>query len=521
MAKMDLIEDDLGDDRPLTKAKAPAVRTSKSGLRPTDEQADCIDKFIAGGSLSIQAGAGCGKTATLVMMSNAADGGGQYTAFNKALSDDAKGKFPSHVKVNTLHSLAYHHVVDSDYHARLEAPRMDLAVLARVLRLESVNVAKVGGHVDRLEPWRQAILVRKALERFCESADTEIGHHHFAPVPGVVPDSNTMLAAYLLPAAREYWKDVEEPDGTLPYAHCCYLKQWELDRPYIDADYVLVDEAQDLSPVLISVVQKQRHARKVWVGDSQQQIYEWRGAVNALEKIKSDKQATLSQSFRFGQEIADAANSILERIKGAELRLRGTGSSRVGVVTEPDAVLTRSNAAAVEALISSGKRVHIVGGGKDIMSFCWAAKKLIDGQTTDHFELACFKTWKEVLAYVKEGGDDLKLIVKLICQFGAAPIACAIRDMPTEDNAEVVYSTAHKAKGREWRSVRLAQDFAPKPRCTCEHLESKHDLRGCFYGGCGCKKFVAGPPSDPELRLQYVAVTRAMKELDMEALRAS
>ena len=60
------------------------------------------------------------------------------------------------------------------------------------------------------------------------------------------------------------------------------------------------------------------------------------------------------------------------------------------------------------------------------------------------------------------------------------------------DGADLVISTAHKSKGREWKSVRLMDDF----------------LRSSPSGESN-----AGP--DPsELRLLYVALTRAKEQLD-------
>jgi superfamily I DNA/RNA helicase len=58
-----------------------------------------------------------------------------------------------------------------------------------------------------------------------------------------------------------------------------------------------------------------------------------------------------------------------------------------------------------------------------------------------------------------------------------------------EEDADVTVSTAHKAKGREWDAVQLAGDF-PEPE----------------------------KQGDEELRLLYVACTRAKRELDIEAV---
>ena len=62
-----------------------------------------------------------------------------------------------------------------------------------------------------------------------------------------------------------------------------------------------------------------------------------------------------------------------------------------------------------------------------------------------------------------------------------------------EEDADIIVSTAHKAKGREWRAVKIGNDFQPP---------SGEDEM----------------PSNAELMLAYVAVTRAKRKLDVGAL---
>ena len=153
-------------------------------------------------------------------------------------------------------------------------------------------------------------------------------------------------------------------------------------------------------------------------------------------------------------------------------------------------ILCRTNACAVANLlngIASGKRPFLVGGGADVIKFVEAAQSLQQGRGTSHPELACFGSWGEVEEYSKlEEGSDLKLMVKLIGEFGCRAILDALRRMPQEKDADLIISTAHKSKGREWDHVRLASDFPTKSKC-----------------------------SDPERKLLYVAVTRAKLVLDV------
>jgi superfamily I DNA/RNA helicase len=272
---------------------------------------------------------------------------------------------------------------------------------------------------------------------------------------------------------------------------------WQLSHPRINADYIMLDEAQDTNPVLLDVFWRQgEHAQLVAVGDDCQAIYEWRGAVNALAELSDMGAVTtyLSQSFRFGPAVADVANDLLGRLN-AQLRLTGTPTipSVVGPITDADCHLTRTNAAAMRIVLEelgAGRRPHLVGGGAELVSFARAAAELMRGQRTYHPELACFDTWGEVQDYVAhdQQGDELRLMVGLMDEYGPERILEALDRCPREQDADVVVSTAHKSKGREWNRVVLGADFPDG------------ELREV---------------SDPELRLLYVAVTRAQRELDV------
>jgi superfamily I DNA/RNA helicase len=81
--------------------------------------------------------------------------------------------------------------------------------------------------------------------------------------------------------------------------------------------------------------------------------------------------------------------------------------------------------------------------------------------------------------------------------------ARAVAQLVPEQQAEVTVSTAHKAKGREWARVKIADDFTP-PQDS-----DQQDDNG---------RPVPGPIDDGEARLAYVAVTRARHRLDIGGL---
>lgn len=483
-------------------------------FKPTDEQLAALEAFATGESLIIEAGAGTGKTATLKLLAESEPTRrGQYLAFNRAIVLEAQEKMPGHVNASTAHSLAFRQVGKSYAH-RLNGPRMRSGEIAQRLGIDPIQIA-VGEDRKFLAPELLAGLTMRAVTIFCQSADREITEWHFPYLEGVdLPTkdgkptyvNNNQLRRALLPFARRAWEDIQGTGGRLPFKHEHYLKIYELDAPFIGADVIFFDEAQDVSPVLASIVAQQTHAQLVYVGDSQQAIYGFTGAIDAMAQLKATgaRATTLSQSFRFGDGIAEVANRVLATLPTA-MRLRGTPSiaSIAAPVAEPDAVLCRTNACAVRTLLDeaeAGRGAHLVGGGKEVIAFARAAEEMQTRGNTAHQDLACFESWGQVQSYVEEDaqGGELKLLVDLVDRFGARTITDALEAMPRERDADLVISTAHKSKGRQWASVRLAGDFpekAPEPKSE-------------------------GEPDQgiDERRLLYVAVTRARIELDAETV---
>jgi hypothetical protein len=303
--------------------------------------------------------------------------------------------------------------------------------------------------------------------------------------------------------ARRLWADLADPTKseamTKQFSHACYLKTFSLSGRALPFDVLLVDEAQDLDPVMLRIIDNSAKAgvQVILVGDSNQQIYEWRGAVNALATFSARpavRTLRLTQSFRFGPEIAGQAQVMLSAL-GCPARIIGAGKpGEVGTISDPVAVLCRTNAAVIRyALdgITDGKRVGVVGGVDEIVRFAEACRDLKAGRSTNHPDLQAFESWGMVQDYVDtEGGQDLKLLVKLIDSLGVETV---ISDLArcgshTTPGMDVIVGTAHKTKGLEWLSVQLGSDWKPWTP-DAEY-------------------------SAAELRVLYVACTRAKRRLD-------
>ncbi|MGW1916914.1 UvrD-helicase domain-containing protein [Streptomyces sp. NPDC002076] len=476
-------------------------------MNPTDEQATAADAFHTGGHLALQAGAGTGKTTTLALLAHSTKRRGRYLAYNRAIAQDARACFPNTVQCKTAHALAYA-AVGHRYTNRLNAPRRPAWQTGQALGL--TKAVRIGDREISQRALSNATL--RTVARFCHTADEAITRHHVPRLRGLDDtDLHAQLAAHIVPFARKAWADLQHPDdGAVRFDHDHYLKIWALTQPRIEADFLLLDEAQDTNPVVEQIFLAQRdHAQLVMVGDSAQAIYHWRGAKDVMTGFDGTH-LTLSQSFRFGPHLAAEANRWL-RLADAPIRLTGTPAvtTELGPVIRPDAVLCRTNVGAmaqVMTLMTAGCHVALAGGGDSLQSLALAARDLKEGRRTHHPELILFPCWGDLQDYAAHdpAGRDLQPLVNLVDSYGADAILAAVARLAPEPHAQVTVSTAHKAKGREWPRVLIADDFA-----------RLQDTSGDDQTG-------ATPPPDPvddaEARLAYVAVTRTRQRLDLGGL---
>ncbi|ADJ45314.1 DNA helicase [Amycolatopsis mediterranei S699] len=473
---------------------------------PTSEQRAAVDAFRAGAHLVLQAGAGTGKTTTLTMLGASTRRRGRYLAFNKAIATEARRLFGPNVACATAHSLAFK-AVGHRYQDRLNHPRMATAKLARSLGITmEVTIGE-----RKLTTAALCYAAQRTVILYCYSADETLDRQHVPWLKGIGEEHlHDQLTHLVLPYARRMWADLQNPErGRVPFKHDHYLKMWALTRPRLYGDFFLLDEAQDTNPVVEQVFLAQgEHAQLVMVGDSAQAIYGWRGARDVMTGF-AGRRLALSHSFRFGDGVAAEANRWLA-IAGAPIRLTGSPAvaSRVETVEQPDAILCRTNGGAMAeilTLLGKGRRVALAGRAAVLQSLAEAARDLQAGRRTTHPELLLFASWGEVQDYAEwdPDGRDLLSFVEVIDEHGADVVLDTLSRLAAETHADVVVSTAHAAKGREWASVRIADDF-PEP-VDPENTGSDGEP-------------LPGRIEPSEARLAYVAVTRARNRLDLGGL---
>ena len=467
-------------------------------IKPTSEQEAARDAFTTGRDLALVAGAGTGKTSTLVLMGAAAGRRrGVYISFNREIADHAKTVFGPNVECRTAHSFAYR-AVGRRYADRIQrSAHLPPAETAR--RLGIARNLVINGRTIKIN--HQARLVMGMVRRFCYTTAEAVMARHLEPVNGLTFDEQDYLATVLHPYAKKAWEDIQSPHGNLRFEHDHYLKMWALTRPTLPGEFVLLDEAQDTNPVLEEIFLNQP-AQRVCVGDPSQQIYEWRFAKDVMSGFPA-LQLRLTKSFRFGPAVAEQANRWLKHA-GADLRLAGfeARSSRLDELPEADAVLVRSNNDALAEIIGYqqlGVPVELCGGGNALRRIAQAAQQLKEGKGTSHAELFLFKTWDEVQEYVEHDrtAADLRTLVNLVDTYGPEAIIQAVDRLAPKGKGKVMVSTVHKAKGREWARVRIGPGFHPP---VADHNDVPQPIRL------------------DEARLAYVAVTRASDILDTEGL---
>jgi antirestriction protein ArdC len=226
------------------------------------------------------------------------------------------------------------------------------------------------------------------------------------------------------------------------------LKRWaQTDPQFIDGlnsgstsngkfigrknDLFFFDEAQDMNPVIVDLLDKQKGIQKVYVGDSNQAIYAFRGAVDELNNVKDAIELYLTRTFRFGDVVAGVANRFLTLLKSPKKIVGKPGEDfgkLVDNMEDPDAFIARGNAAIVAGIF------EYIGKGKNpglnletyykVDRYIKSARWLMSNNLGAGYErpimddeLAGYDNWNQVTAAIREGknvGTGARLINKLM-----------------------------------------------------------------------------------------------------------
>jgi F-box protein 18 (helicase) len=461
-------------------------------MTPTDEQKAVIEcDLMRDEVLKVRAFAGTGKTATLVAYAEARPHMKfLYVAFNKGVQLEASRRFGPNVTCRTAHALAF--------------PRFGARHQDRLRPGFKANEVKAALNLANFEDARFTI---DTLQNYLVSADAKVSKRHVPPAAKIhyaqfkspVPDF-VDLANWLgrLMCSGD--------DARIGMPHDGYLKLYQLSGPRLDYDCILLDEAQDINPVTAAFVLNQAGLPKILVGDPHQQIYSFRGAVNSMDSIKGTHTLYLTKSFRFNPNIAAAANMVLAHFKKENKKLIGLRVKSSISRHSPQTIIARTNARIFDeavAQIAKEKKVGFVGGLAG-----YRFNRILDcyhlfiarRQDIKDPHIKSFASFSAMEIYAKAVEDrELASMCKVV-RHHEHKVPGFVKRVRAETvdaaDADIILTTAHKAKGLEWPVVKLADDF---PELVAnDRIIDKTDLE-----------------SD-EFNLIYVSMTRAMDQLKFD-----
>lgn len=499
--------------------------SSKFGL--TVEGKSILDSVLLDQeNIVVQARAGTGKTTLLEDLAVNTNQKILYLVFNSANAKQARERMPANVTSTTVHSLAWRNMdVFKTFGDKFQNKEKFADRLARL------NLPYDRGGIKMM------MLTERTVQRYCQSSDLDILSKHVPEMPdtwflddreinelentqktyGITSKEYINKKEYfsvlakkrskktktkIVDLAQGLWSCIINPRDTASLYHDHYLKIWANQKPELQYDLIAVDEGQDSNGLTISLVSSQ-NAQKIWVGDDFQGIYGWRGAINALNRVAADKVLPLSQSFRFGPNIAEVANRLLNITDPDACKITGYNAikSSIGEIVDlPYTVLCRTNMGILLyciSLVEQGIETRVVGGLLEPIRYLRSAFHLwlnsTHGENRPVFDpdIAVCENWKELIS-LSENDAQAKGAVKTVETFGYD--LGGILDELEDGNAGssrkknvVTLSTVHKAKGLEWDQVKIHSDFS---------------------------ELSADTPQE-EINLLYVAVTRAIHRLQL------
>jgi superfamily I DNA/RNA helicase len=487
-------------------------------MQLTDEQRAVIesDNQVS----KINAVAGSGKTTTLIEYAACRPRERiLYLAYNRSVAAELKDKLLArnlkHVSVSTMHALAYRYT--GSHSLQLEGDISEWRLLDQY-----VPASERATERATLYAWLLKDLLNFYLNSDIRTLDVALLYTYLAVAPpsdqaGVLIERH---GEEMLAIVRTILTDMRA--GSMPAVHDFYLKLFQFVPARLPYDLIMVDEAQDVSPVMLAIVRRQSHLRQVFVGDSFQQIYGFRFAVDSLDAIEGNRY-WLTQTFRFGDKLArhlsTQINDAYEILgKTPALQIRGTEQeTRFGKqMQKPQAhktVIARSNLSLYESVIEhitrNTRNLYFEGGHSGygfLNSRVVGLYYLKEGQPAkikDPF-IQRFPSFDEVKRFAQDAqSQTLSLAWDLVQRHGNRlfDFDRIIKERLVEKNcAQAVFTTTHKAKGQEYEDVEMVED----------DFTTREDLARLYNSG---KSDINPARLKEEINIYYVAATRARKSI--------
>lgn len=477
------------------------------GFNLTAEQDNFIEVVMSGKNIKGSAFAGAGKTTVLLAIEKYYVGKrGLYTCFNKALEVEARKLFTSSdISISTSHSLALKDLSRQDKMKVLSCIGKRLTTERWIEESEFPlsQFNEVPAHLI-------VSLIDTVTESFYQSASEEISKIHLTEKSYKILDrtisekklklsEKERFVGEIIKSSRVIAVKVMSEQYEIPKTHDSYLKKWQLSKPKLNFDYIMFDECQDSSPVLLSVVLSQQ-CQKIFVGDEYQSIYQFRGCINAMGMLPYEN-FPLTQSFRYGQKLANLAQKVLHHINKS-VSITGSGFDTQIIrasdynSAEKILIVSNTNIECYENLLHgylSDIPMTLIGENKikTVQTSIAAMIEIKDLGLTTHPYFRKYHSLEGLLER-ERSGEAIRLAQ--IVQEGNGKALIDAFDWSTRvsgENALFSLTTAHMSKGLEADNVFISDDFI--------------SIVDAFSNG--------NEIAIVDLYLFYVAITRAKKKL--------
>jgi hypothetical protein len=397
-------------DEELDKiAAANDFTQDMGGFTPSVEQARALAAIaVANVDTVMEALAGAGKTSVVVGAARTIarlrpNDGVLVLCFGTKNAADAKVRLPrENADAMTTHKLARKTALSKTQRSALKGGKAAIINSDKDLALFLETDDTPGPDKQPIDAEAAAMLVRKIITEYCNSNATKLSSDHvlsgfskffgmpkedFGDGPGLYK-----IDPKWLKWAEKFWGNIESDikpgyydkvkkkfvgEKRIKIDHDHYLKLWQLGNPDLSkltvkgkpVKVILMDEAQDTNPTVATVLKGNKGRLQIsYVGDTNQNIFGFRGSENALREAKATADAVipLTMTYRFGDALTGPANGFLN-ILGHNTRMIGTDSEGAIVEDEDDlefgpsrAHLTRSNWQGMKDIIEfmvEGKKV--------------------------------------------------------------------------------------------------------------------------------------------------------------------
>lgn len=430
-------------------------------MTPTSEQEHILSLGkTTNSNVLINALAGTGKTSTLEMLEKVVKQKPiLYLVFNKKNAIEAEKKMASTTTVRTMNSLGH--------------------------RIWAAKVGKVVLNAKKTQEILKAVIdeFKKSDQPACWLHYSEIvSAVGLAKSLGYIPEGSFKQNDGLL-SRNDFHSFLEEDPsdlsadlidevltrsiiaglkGNIDYNDQCYLPAL-FGGTYPKFPLVLVDEAQDLSPVNHAMVSRLVKNRFIAVGDPFQNIYGFRGAkagsMQLLAETYNMQPTDLSVSFRCPSAIVENARWRVPHFKwskeGGHVTILDELHSRD--VPSDCVFICRNNAplfAVAFRLLAAGYSVSVAGSdiGPKLVA---TMKRLGDDSMTQAQLLLAIDDWlAERLEREAKNAHDLAECMRVFAKHASTLSgAVAYAEHLFQQQGSIKLLTGHKSKGLEWPIV--------------------------------------------------------------------